>query len=125
MMNGLFKRQIVKYLIIGGLASLVYLLAANLAYFFSGEALSSTLVGYGCSIVAGYFGQMRVTFCLRRGNTGMFGKYLLLSLLMFLYSEALTWAGVKMLWPYWATVLVIVLTIPLFSFPLQKFWVYK
>lgn len=125
MIKKILCQEFVKYLIMGGCASLVYLVAANLAFCLRLNELTSTLVGYSCSIITGYILQMKVTFKIAKGSGKMFGRFLALSLIMFIYSEAITYGSVHLQTPYWAATLFIVATIPVFSYPLQKFWVYK
>jgi putative flippase GtrA len=117
-------KQFAKYLVVGGGCSLVYIAAGNLAAVFA-PPLAAAFIAYLASGIAGYFAQMRITFATTADHRRMAWKYAALSLLMLAYGEAITHIGTELGIRYlWISVFVAG-TIPLFSFPMQKFWVYK
>ncbi len=124
-MKKILNIQFVRYLIAGGLATLAYLLASN------GASLLFTpwwanAIGFIVGMVAGYFLQWSITFRTQRSHMKMFSKFAILNGILFVYSQSLTVIGTKVFHlPYAIITLISATTVPLISYPLQKYWVYR
>lgn len=115
--------QIVRYLFIGGFCSFAFLLSANVFYALYPVGWTATIASNCIGILCGYFLQMRITFK-TRGQSKTFAKYLILSFLIFIYSQIITFLFKDFGITYLFISLFIALSVPFFSYPLQKFWVF-
>jgi putative flippase GtrA len=116
--------QLIRYIIAGGIGSLVFIVVGNLCEMFLAP-LPATFIAYIFGGITGYILQTRVTFKTKAGHMRMGWKYAALTLLMLGYGEAITYCGGVFGVRYAIVNLFIAATISLFSFPLQKFWVYR
>ena len=111
-----------RYILIGCLATAIFYLVAN-ALALVCSAHIATFMGNLTSFVFGYFAQMRYAFGVRARHSVMLPRYLALLCLIFAYGQLITLVGQG--FSYVLVSLCIALSVPLFSYPLQKFWVFR
>ncbi len=116
-----------RFSLVGVCATLTYLVVANLAI--SSGALTpaiASVVAYAAGMVVSFFGQGRMTFLVERTTWSQALRFAFLSLaglaISFATVElAISYFGVH---PFWGTA-VTCLLVPLLSFVVMKFWVFK
>lgn len=144
-----------RYCVVGGLASLIFYLTANLcakalhsqaalellasllARFSLGATITAsqaasqagelvaTLCGSLASFVFGYFAQMKLAFQVAARHSSMLPRYCILLALIALYAQVLAYLGGIAGLDYRLSSAGIALSVPLFSYPLQRFWVFQ
>ena len=114
--------MLVRYIIVGCLATAIFYLVANIFALFSG-AYIATFAGNLASFVFGYFAQMKCVFGVQARHSTMLPRYIVLLCLIFAYGQIITFFGKN--FSYEIVSLCIALSVPAFSYPLQKFWVFK
>ncbi|WP_299326736.1 hypothetical protein [uncultured Helicobacter sp.] len=83
-----------------------------------------TLLGSLASFIFGYFAQMRLAFRAYPNHSTMLPRYLALLALIAIYAQAITYLGAFFTLSYYLISAFIALSVPLFSYPLQKLWVF-
>ena len=84
----------------------------------------ATLLGSLASFIFGYFAQMRLAFRANPNHSTMLPRYLALLALIAIYAQAIAYLGAFFTLSYYAISAFIALSVPLFSYPLQKLWVF-
>ncbi len=113
-----------KYLLIGSIATFIFYLSSNMATQILPESLS-TFIGNAISFMFGYFAQMRYVFNVTSNHKAMIPKYLFLLIVIFSYGQIITFSASVISIPYLLTSAFIAISTPIFSYPLQKYWVFK
>lgn len=119
------KKELITFVCIGGFCSLCFIGSSNLFLFLFGNNIIALFFGNMVGIFCGYFLQMRITFKVDAKHRKMFGRYLILNILLITYSQVVLYICKDYFIPFWLTTLFIAVSIPLFSYPIQKFWVYR
>ena len=88
------------------------------------ELSLATLLGSLASFIFGYFAQMRLAFRAYPNHSTMLPRYLALLALIAIYAQAITYLGAFFTLSYYLISAFIALSVPLFSYPLQKLWVF-
>ena len=84
----------------------------------------ATLLGSLASFLFGYFAQMRLAFRANPNHSTMLPRYLALLTLIAIYAQAIAYLGAFFTLSYYVVSAFIALSVPLFSYPLQKLWVF-
>ncbi|ETD25784.1 hypothetical protein [Helicobacter canis] len=84
----------------------------------------ATLLGSLASFIFGYFAQMRLAFRAYPSHSTMLPRYLALLALIAIYAQVITYLGAFFTLSYYLISAFIALSVPLFSYPLQKLWVF-
>ena len=84
----------------------------------------ATLLGSLASFIFGYFAQMRLAFRAYPNHSTMLPRYLALLALIAIYAQAIAYLGAFFTLSYYVVSAFIALSVPLFSYPLQKLWVF-
>ncbi|WP_304210251.1 hypothetical protein [Helicobacter canis] len=84
----------------------------------------ATLLGSLASFLFGYFAQMRLAFRANPNHSTMLPRYLALLTLIAIYAQVITYLGAFFTLSYYLISAFIALSVPLFSYPLQKLWVF-
>ena len=84
----------------------------------------ATLLGSLASFIFGYFAQMRLAFRAYPNHSTMLPRYLALLALIAIYAQVITYLGAFFTLSYYLISAFIALSVPLFSYPLQKLWVF-
>ena len=114
--------MLVRYILVGCVATAIFYIVANVFAFFGGGYIA-TFMGNLVSFVFGYFAQMKYAFGMQPNHTTMLPKYIVTLCLIFGYGQFITFLGKDFSYIYVS--LCIALSVPLFSYPLQKFWVFR
>lgn len=126
MLNREMLRQLVIFGLVGVAATLTHYSIALLSHEVLGLHLYvANPVGYICAVGVSFFGHGRWTFRVDLGM-GVFRRFVIVSITTFLASQAILVgleAGLDL--PHRLSLGVVVLTIPLISFLLNKLWVYR
>ena len=85
---------------------------------------TATLLGSLASFLFGYFAQMRLAFRANPNHSTMLPRYLALLALIAIYAQAIAYLGAFFTLSYYVVSAFIALSVPLFSYPLQKLWVF-
>ena len=112
-----------RYVFVGSVATAIFYALANVCKLFC-PALLATFLGNLVSFIFGYLAQMRFTFQTNTKHKTMLPRYIALLLIIFLYGQIITHLGEFYNFSYYFTSGIIALSVPLFSYPLQKFWVF-
>lgn len=119
-------RQLVVFGLVGIAATVTHYLIALGSHEGMGFSLYvANLAGYVCAVGVSYFGHGLLTFRVRL-TPGVLGRFIVVSITTFLASEVILaglQTGLKL--PHRVSLAVVVLTIPLISFLLNKLWVYR
>lgn len=119
------KIHLIKFLCVGSFCSLSFIVASNLFLYVFKNEIFSLFCGNIIGILCGYFLQMRITFRVEANHRAMFIKYLTLNLFLILYSQLFLYIANRYAIPYWFSTFGIALSVPLFSYPIQRFWIFK
>ena len=85
---------------------------------------TATLLGSLASFIFGYFAQMRLAFRANPNHSTMLPRYLALLAIITIYAQAIAYLGAFFTLSYYLVSAFIALSVPLFSYPLQKLWVF-
>ncbi len=85
---------------------------------------TATLLGSLASFLFGYFAQMRLAFRAYPNHSTMLPRYLIVLALIALYAQIIAYLGAFFTLSYYLISAFIALSVPLFSYPLQKLWVF-
>ena len=85
---------------------------------------TATLLGSLASFIFGYFAQMRLAFRAYPNHSTMLPRYLALLAIIAIYAQAIAYLGAFFTLSYYLVSAFIALSVPLFSYPLQKLWVF-
>lgn len=116
--------MIFRYIFIGIIATLIFYVLANFFQLFF-SAFVATFLGNVGSCIFGYIVQMRFTFKTNAKHKIMLLRYCILLVGIFLYGQIITHFAEIYLVAYPITTAFIAISVPLFSYPLQKFWVFS
>ena len=117
-------RQLPWFVIFGIAASATHVAVALSAARWLGMApLSANTLAFVCALGVSYLGNAIVTFRVEPWRLRAFVKFVALSLAAFGLNQAIVYAlTVRMGWPFWASLMVVVAVIPPFTFLLAKLW---
>ena len=90
----------------------------------SQHSQTATLLGSLASFIFGYFAQMRLAFRAYPNHSTMLPRYLIVLALIALYAQIIAYLGAFFTLSYYLISAFIALSVPLFSYPLQKLWVF-
>jgi putative flippase GtrA len=119
-------RQGSLFLVVGlaatGVHAIVALAVRDLAH---AGAMAATASGYVCAVGVSYLGNARFTFGRPALHGPQFVRFMVVSLSGFAVNAGLTWLlSSRLGWPFPATLAVIVVVIPAFSFTAAKLWAF-
>ena len=116
------NKTFIKYLISGIASSLVFYIIANALKTCNVNSTISTLFGNIVSCIFGFYIQMQWTFKVHYSGL-VLGKYAFVLVLIFIYAQIIVYIFSKINFALISA--FIASSIPLFSYPLQKYWVFK
>lgn len=121
-------RQLVRF-VVGGMAVTLFSAAIYSAtVYFGVMPLAANVVSHGCGMAAGYAVHSRWSFKADtdEGERAMIARFLIASAFAFLLNSLWVWLAVDMmrLHPLAPLPAMVVLT-PLFSFALNRYWVFR
>lgn len=118
------KSTLIKYIFVGIVATLIFYISANCLEVVGLNEFIATFLGNALSFIFGYFAQMRFTFATESNHKTMIPRYLALLALIFIYGQIVTFAFSIFEMRYIIASAFIALSVPIFSYPLQKYWVF-
>ncbi|MEH2470451.1 putative flippase GtrA [Nitrobacteraceae bacterium AZCC 2161] len=128
MRSGLFSEfwRLVRFSMVGGLATGVYLLAALIAVEGLGVSpLIGATIGFCASFVVSFIGHFRFTFAVAGRYRDYVLKFAVSSVLSFLISTLAMWLATRILMiDYRIALIAIAIIIPICSYLVNRFWVF-
>lgn len=119
-------REIIAFGLVGGLATVTHYVCAMISNeWLAVELYLANLIGYLCAVGVSFIGHSKMTFQMDMSRA-LFRRFFLMSVATFGFSELLLWCletGLEL--PARIVMLVVVITIPVISYLLNKFWVYR
>lgn len=119
-------REIICFGIVGITATVTHYLVALTSHEVAGVNLYlANLIGYVTAMAVSYFGHGRFTFQVALTGANL-RRFVVASVTTFLFSELLLFLlerGTEL--PHRITLSLVVVSVPIFSFLLNKFWVYR
>lgn len=118
--------QLARFAGVGGLATLVHICTALVAYeFLSFENLWANLTGFGAAVFVSYFGHARFTFQADAVHKEQFPRFLFVALVGLATSSAVVWlTNDKLGHSFGLSMLLVAVAVPLVSFFAMKFFVF-
>ena len=118
--------RLVRFSIVGGLATVVYLAAALIAVeLLSMSPMIGALAGFSASFVVSYIGHFHFTFAAPGRYRDYVLRFAVSSLASFLISTLAMWSATKwFMIDYRIALVAIAIIIPICSYLLNRFWVF-
>jgi putative flippase GtrA len=118
------RRQLPWFVVFGVAASATHLAVALAAAHWLGMApLAANTLAFACALGVSYLGNAMVTFKVAPWRAGAFARFCVLSAASFGLNQAIVYAlTVRSGWPFWASLLVVLATVPPLTFLLARTW---
>lgn len=118
------RRQLPWFVVFGLAASATHLAVALAAAHWLGMApLAANTLAFACALGVSYLGNAMVTFKVAPWRAGAFARFCVLSVASFGLNQAIVYAlTVRSGWPFWASLLVVLATVPPLTFLLARSW---
>jgi putative flippase GtrA len=118
------RRQLPWFVVFGVGASATHLAVALSTHRWLGLApLVANTVAFCCALGVSYLGNAIVTFRVEPWRMHAFTKFAALSLVSFGLNQAIVYGlSVRLGWPFAASLVVVLLTVPPFTFVLARVW---
>jgi len=118
------RRQLPWFVIFGIAASATHVAVALSAARWLGMApLTANTLAFVVALGVSYLGNAIVTFRVEPWRMGAFIRFAVMSAVAFALNQAIVYGlTVKLGWPFWASLMVVVAVIPPFTFVLAKLW---
>lgn len=119
-------REVIVFGLVGILATLTHYLIALLVVKWAGVGvLYANVFAYCVAVVVSFLGHSRLTFRADL-DRGRFAKFVAASLSALAVSQSLLFVLTRLaIFDYQVNILAAVFVVPLYSFILNKFWVYR
>ncbi|PIB25696.1 hypothetical protein BFP76_00765 [Amylibacter kogurei] len=119
--------QIGRFGVVGIVATLLHISAALISKeVFGLIAQTANLIGFGVAFLFSFAGHFRFTFAATGSIEAHFTRFACLSIVAFFLSSTIVYSTTSHLnWPFWASILVVGLTIPFVSFFISKYWAFE
>lgn len=119
--------QLVRFGFVGGLATLVHVLAALSAKAaFDLPEQRANLVGFSVAVLVSYLGHMRFTFAIREGSSTQFLRFVIMSGLSLAISSGAVWLmTIELGFSFAAAMGAVAVLVPGASFLAMRFWVFS
>jgi putative flippase GtrA len=118
--------QLVRFGLVGGLATLVHVLAALSAQsLFHLSAQAANLVGFCVAVLVSYLGHLRFTFDVSDRSGAQFLRFVAMSGLSLMTSSATVWLiATRMGLGFGVAMAAVTIVVPAASFMVMRFWVF-
>jgi putative flippase GtrA len=118
--------RLVRFLLIGGIATAVYVSAALMAVEWAGRSpMVSSTVGFCASFAVSYLGHFHFTFAVPGRYRDYVVRFAVSSLASFLISTLAMWLSTKLLeLDYRIALIAVAIIIPVCSYLINRFWVF-
>ena len=118
--------SLLRFGLVGGAASATYILVALLVARAGVTPQTANVIGVVASTTVSFLGHLFYSFRRDRITRAYVIRFLILSVAVYAFSSAGTHISVAWFgWPYWAVVLAVAATIPLFTWTAGRFWVFR
>jgi len=117
-------RELPWFAVFGLAASAAHLAVALSAERWLGMApLTANTLAFVCALAVSYFGNAIVTFGVEPWRLSAFTKFVVLALASFAMNQAIVYMlTVRVGWPFWASLMVVLAVVPPLTFVLAKLW---
>ena len=118
------RRQLPWFVIFGIAASATHVAVALSAARWLGMApLTANTLAFLVALGVSYLGNAIVTFRVEPWRLNAFIRFAVMSVIAFALNQAIVYGlTVRLGWPFWASLMVVVAVIPPFTFVLAKLW---
>jgi len=118
------RRQLPWFAVFGVAASATHVaVALSTAHFAGLPPLTANTVAFLCAFGVSYLGNTVVTFKVEPRRFAALVKFAALALASFGLNQAIVYAlTVRMGWPFWASLMVVLMTVPPLTFLTAKLW---
>lgn len=118
------RRELPWFAIFGIAASATHVaVALSAARWLGLSPLAANTVAFLAALGVSYFGNAVVTFRVEPWRISAFLKFCVLAVAGFILNQAIVYAlTVRLGWPFWASLLVVVAVVPPATFVLSKVW---
>jgi len=118
------RRQLPWFAVFGLAASAAHFAVALSAQRWLGlEPLTANTVAFVSALAISYLGNSIVTFRVEPRRGAAFARFVVLSLASFALNQLIVYAlTVRLGWPFWASLLVVISTVPIATFVLARNW---
>ncbi len=118
--------QIGRFGVVGVAATLIHLaLAWIAARGFDAAPLTANSLGFVAAFACSYFGHLYWTFGQRTGHPVTLPRFVVVSGVSLLLTSVITWAVDHAGLPFEVTLAAILLTVPLVTWLLSKYWAFR
>lgn len=118
--------EIVRYLLVGSTTVLVFMLASSLMYYLIPHTIIATILGWVIGTVYSYFSHMLLTFKVQVKHKTYIPKYILLTLISFIYNISGAWLLHDIMnIGYAISIFILSLIWPIVSYLIMKFFIFK
>ncbi|CUJ17736.1 GtrA family protein [Cognatishimia activa] len=116
--------QLKGFVVVGALATSLHVVIATMVEaIFETSPLLANFIGFSSAVMASYLGHTKTTFAIQARHQFHFPRFLFVSLVGLTLSSLITLWGVEKLgFSFAATMLVVGVVVPLFTFFCLKFW---
>ena len=120
------RRELPWFAVIGVAASVTHVIVALSAARWLGMApLTANTVAFCVALCVSYLGNAVVTFRVEPWRLRAFLKFCVLAVAGFILNQAIVYGlTVRLGWPFWASLLVVVALVPPATFVLSKVWAF-
>ena len=118
------RRQLPWFVVFGIAASATHLtVALSAAHWLGMKPLAANTLAFACALGVSYLGNAIVTFKVAPWRAGAFAKFAALSLVSFGLNQAIVYGlTVRAGWPFAASLIVVLATVPPFTFVMARVW---
>lgn len=118
------RRQLPWFAVFGIAASATHFaVALSAAHWLEMPPLSANALAFLTALGISYLGNAIVTFRVEPWRFAAFLRFAILAAASFAMNQAIVWAlTVRMGWPFWGSLLVVLATVPPVTFLLAKVW---
>ena len=119
--------QIARFMTVGVMAAVVHLtVVVSLVQGYSLEPLMANIAGFMIAFQVSYFGHRLWTFNMTEAlHHEAYPKLVVVQVVNFAMNEALYYYFLSLHVPYGVALLVVLAILPVFTFVVNKFWVYQ
>lgn len=119
-------REVIAFGFVGGLATVTHYVCAIISNeLLSIELYLANIIGYLCAVGVSFIGHSKLTFQ-QNMNQALFRRFCIMSVATFALSELLLcYLESGLMLPTRIVMLIVVVTIPVISYLLNKFWVFQ
>lgn len=125
MINAREAVKVIKFGLVGGLATLTHIGVATVFFRLSSDAMWSNVIGFAVAFTVSLAGHLVWTFQVRSNHMTASFRFLLVAIAGFCLSNSLILAGRYFGWPECANLAAAIMIVPPTSFILSRFWVFR